>query len=552
MKINFILQIHLMQCDVQLWKQLTELYASITLLKDNIKRETLYLESSSVSSSASSDTESFVSAEEYSEDNYSDYFQDRVLSWINQCDSDDTLSDDSAKEDKTVDRFTLRSQTYDEIPSGNRADEPVKDFLFQTCFTAIPLNTTIANVCSHSSSDLQDVLHLNRSAAILTGIFNMKSLEETQIVSERNFGYYKTSLRLLGSVRMRSRIFQPHLTKWRPFALSQSADSFIIAPPTAYSNIQPRPKLHRVCEVFDKTLFQNYEQNAQKHKSDLQVGSMNQNEDTYKTAKDKISVSETAIGSVQKINRFNSGLIVAINTEKDLNSETKVREIPESNVNICEAEMCVSVDIERKSRSPSEGLDSDGTTDSENVSEKSFDDTDLFLPNFLEIKDGLIRCRIMSPNLEQELDRSIIDQDDFKYLMLVDGRVTFTPHTKDNDNEESYFLGWLFENNKTEDADDDLYYINFLFDETDKNETNIALGHKESCFVYSMFSERDNECVITVGNDECDEPFYIYDLFEDKAADPEYDEFWDSYHINELFEQDIKNEIHTRKKHDFC
>ncbi|XP_045157073.2 uncharacterized protein LOC123523465 [Mercenaria mercenaria] len=426
-----------MQCDIQLWKKLRELNASLVVLKEDILQQKIYRARSDSLSSASSGTDSFVSAEEYNDVIFTDTSENRVLSWINQSDFGGKEKGENVPGTVSV-NYVPRSPTCSD-PERNRK-WIFRDHLHNSCISETLIkNCRILNSVANSvhtylgsANDLQDVFYSYSLDPFLINLQKanmMKCTEETEIISRRDFTYYKSSLRLLGSVRMQSRIFEPSLTKWRPFALSQTPDSYIIVPPKAFSSIQPRPKLHRLANIFESgTLFLHTVTNDAKEVDDrdkTKIEEKENRENLEETGKSETSLSAEHVGNEPNLER----------SQSESDDETT-------------------------------GDCNGYKHDTKRVSEF---DIYSFSSDFLEMEDGFITCRIMTPDMEQELKQAVLQQDEFEYLTIVDGRVTFAPHAKDTDNEESYFLGWLFENKEFENVDES-FYINRLFEETDDQE----------------------------------------------------------------------------------
>lgn len=518
-----------MQCDVQLWKQLIELYASISTLKDYFREKALIRESLTSLSSASSDTESFVSAEEYSEVCSLNVADDRVISWINQCNSGEKVTAENFEEVDDTFSYRPRSRTCDDLFSGDTDWQGGIELSFlKTYFSTAQLNNLYIDY---------NLLHGDISASVLARIprpfGNMKSLEDIKIVSGTNFSYYKSSLRLLGSVRMRSRIFEPSLTKWRPFSVTEPSENYIIIPPRTFSNIQPRPKLRRLFDVFDKetahAVVENYEHNNY-YVKDLggtecliKTGSRTHSDNKEKTRTLNTPVSTGSEEKSENVEQFYGALNDSHETDdEDQKCPVNTREVQEYSEKFWNKKLQLSDergDVEQVKSAWSGSRDqTESNIDSEDASYTEI----VFHHDFLEVKDGFITCRINSSH------QNAVEPDDFEYLVIVDGRVTFTPHISDGDNEESYYLGWLFENNESEN-DEESYYIHLLFNEIETANTKSNHNKESSCMQSSTVTEEAK-----VG---CEENLGIHHLLESNMTKHLNEEFSDSYNIKDLFDR---------------
>ncbi|XP_060559539.1 uncharacterized protein LOC132719717 [Ruditapes philippinarum] len=417
--------LRLMQSDIELWKKLQELDALLAAVKEDILPQNFGYACSGTLSSASSGTESFVSAEEYNDVIFSVPNENRVKIWIENsdfCNSDYTKNLPKDENDR------FRSEAFSDIDLNTNTEWLVQENLHKSYIIDQLLNSF------RISKSVSNKKEINKKCSInyLQGLLNsyllgptifvdlkrpliMKSMREIEISSREDITYYKSSLRLLGSIRMQSRIFEPSLTKWRPFALSQTSDSFIIVPPTSFSNIQPRPKLHRLASVSDSgrvyitTFLTDTEENPENNKLDA-------NENCLKESLNNIDISKELLITACKESDHTAYSLAEVCDVTNDNNETK----------------------------------------SDTEKEASEVNVDVISSEFLELKDGFITCRILIPGTDEDLNPPLLDQDEFEYLIIDDGRVTFTPHERDADSGETYFLGWLFENKK---GDEETYYI---------------------------------------------------------------------------------------------
>lgn len=66
--------------------------------------------------------------------------------------------------------------------------------------------------------------------------------------------------------------------------------------------------------------------------------------------------------------------------------------------------------------------------------------------HFITIHDGVVSCRIMTPNLERQISEQNDQEEDFKFLTITDGRVVFRSRETVSENEdELYSISELFE-----------------------------------------------------------------------------------------------------------
>lgn len=66
--------------------------------------------------------------------------------------------------------------------------------------------------------------------------------------------------------------------------------------------------------------------------------------------------------------------------------------------------------------------------------------------HFITIHDGVVSCRIMTPNLERQISEQNEQEEDFKFLTITDGRVVFRSRETVSENEdELYNISELFE-----------------------------------------------------------------------------------------------------------
>ena len=414
----FSFQLHLMKSDIDLWKKLQELDTSLAVVKQNFDYAC-----SDTLSSASSGTESFVSAEEYNDLIFSKADDDRVKLWIEKSDfRNDENHRPSSEAFSDIDISAGRKWHVQENLH--------KAYIIEQLVNSFKVSNSVSNRKENNKNShinyLQDLLNSYTLEPTIVvdskQALTMKSMKEIEIISREDITYYKSSLRLLGSVRMQSRIFEPSLTKWRPFALSQTSDSFIIVPPSSFSSIQPRPKLHRLANVSERgqiylKAFLNETHKRPEHKAE--ADDLNEN------------IDDTDISEA-------SSVTACKESEENTDSETY----------LCQSSDLTCEEIKFKKK-PSE--------ESEEV------EIDLFGSDFLELKDGFITCRILPADID-EMRQPLLDQDEFEYLKIDNGRVTFTPYEKDTDNGDTYFLGWLFEN---KDDDEESFYIHKLFEEAD-------------------------------------------------------------------------------------
>ncbi|KAL4235899.1 hypothetical protein ACF0H5_004289 [Mactra antiquata] len=425
--------VQLLRCDVQLYKQLTELSQSVQQLKEDVKRQNnLRPRFNSLTTTSSTDG-SFITAADDLEvkcdvlngrESISDTSDERVISWINSCsrDVDNNVTENSIPDSLKPEFHRLCSNVKNEQCYNHRCKELRSNLL--RCQYQSNLHNT-CDMLMHVLCNCTDKMIPNRSNQQLTDVeskYNRKKMiQSSEIHQDKIFSSYKSSLRLLGSIRMQSRIFEPIHSKYKPFALFNTLENFVSGT-KPFLNIQPRPKLRRQNNILEP-----FELDISKHNTLLLADVTSKCNRLGSKNKDIFSADEptTVSDFAQDNGHMTSDEITCEDTDE-------AKETGESLI--------------RTDSGFSE--ESEAHTDSEFGENEPETEMEAFIPEFLHLNDGLITCRIMSPGLEKELESRELEHDDFEFLVFIDGKVTFVPHDLDSDNEESYYLAWIFEEDR--------------------------------------------------------------------------------------------------------